>query len=93
MARIRATNELSRKELIMRSAASLFRQKGFKAASMRGLAEDVGVEASSLYNHIHSKSTILKEICFEVAGVFFTEMQKTESSELTALMFLKKIFL
>ncbi|MEO7211041.1 MAG: TetR family transcriptional regulator, partial [Chitinophagaceae bacterium] len=34
----------------MRSAASLFRQKGFKAASMRGLAEDVGVEASSLYN-------------------------------------------
>lgn len=85
MARIRATNELSRKELIMRSAASLFRQKGFKAASMRGLAEDVGVEASSLYNHIHSKSTILKEICFQVAGVFFTEMQKTESSELTAL--------
>lgn len=85
MARIRATNELSRKELIMRSAASLFRQKGFKAASMRGLAEDVGVEASSLYNHIHSKSTILKEICFEVAGVFFTEMQKIEASELTAL--------
>ncbi len=85
MARIRTTNELSRKELIMRSAASLFRQKGFKAASMRGLAENVGVEASSLYNHIHSKSTILKEICFEVAGVFFSEMQKTEASELTAL--------
>ncbi|MFZ1798962.1 MAG: TetR/AcrR family transcriptional regulator [Chitinophagaceae bacterium] len=85
MARIRTTNELSRKELIMRSAASLFRQKGFKAASMRSLAENVGVEASSLYNHIHSKSAILKEICFEVAGVFFTEMQYIEGSESTAL--------
>ncbi|MEO8117633.1 MAG: TetR/AcrR family transcriptional regulator [Bacteroidota bacterium] len=85
MARIRTTNELTRKELIMRSAASLFRQKGFKAASMRDLAIDVGVEASSLYNHIHSKSTILKEICFDVAGVFITEIQKTESSDLNAL--------
>ncbi len=85
MARIRTTNELTRKELIMRSAASLFRQKGFKAASMRDLAVDVGVEASSLYNHIHSKSTILKEICFDVAGVFITEIQKTESSDLNAL--------
>lgn len=85
MARLKATQELSRKELIMRSAASLFRQKGFKATSMRGLAENVGVEASSLYNHIHSKSEILKEICFKVADLFISEIEKTEQAKMPAL--------
>ena len=42
----------SRKELIITQAAIIFKQKGYSATSMRELAEKVGIEAASLYNHI-----------------------------------------
>ena len=42
----------------------MFKDKGFAASSMRDLAETVGIEAASLYNHIKSKSEILQEIIF-----------------------------
>lgn len=48
MARIRTAKDVSRKEVIVKAAASLFHEKGYKAASMRDLAERVGVEASTL---------------------------------------------
>jgi AcrR family transcriptional regulator len=56
MARIKTDHNVSRREVIIAKAALLFREKGFKAASMRDLAESVGVEAASLYNHIKSKT-------------------------------------
>jgi len=81
MARIRMGKDGSRKEVIVKAAASLFREKGYKAASMRDLAESVGVEAASLYNHIRSKSELLHDICFNVANVFWEHMNKVEVSD------------
>ena len=46
MARIKTEKNGSRKDVIVRKAATLFREKGYKAASMRDLAEAVGVEAA-----------------------------------------------
>jgi AcrR family transcriptional regulator len=43
---------------------------------MRELAEKMGVEAPSLYNHIGSKSEILREICFRMANEFQNNMQQ-----------------
>ena len=70
MARIKTEKNGSRKDVIVRKAATLFREKGYKAASMRDLAEAVGVEAASLYNHIRSKSELLHELVFSVANKF-----------------------
>lgn len=70
----------SKKELILRRAASMFREKGFAATSMRDLAETVGIEAASLYNHIRSKNEILEAICFDVANIFNTHMEVVESA-------------
>lgn len=70
----------SKKELILRKAAAMFREKGFAATSMRDLAETVGIEAASLYNHIRSKNEILEAICFDVANIFNTNIETTEVS-------------
>jgi AcrR family transcriptional regulator len=57
----------SRKQQIMQESATLFRQKGYEATTMRDIALAVDMEAASLYHHIKSKEQILDEICFEMA--------------------------
>lgn len=71
----------TKKEIIIGAAAKLFYANGFPATSMRDLAEKVGVEAASLYNHISSKSEILQEICFAVASSFMSRMEEIASSD------------
>jgi len=70
----------SKKGLILQKAATMFRQRGFSATSMRDLAEAVGIEAASLYNHIRSKQEILEAICFEMANLFNEHMDQVEAS-------------
>ncbi len=76
----------SKKELILEKAATMFRQKGFAATSMRDLAETVGIEAASLYNHIRSKNEILEAICFDVANRFNTNMATIESGTQSSIV-------
>ncbi len=80
MAKIKPGKNSSKKELITQKAANLFKKKGFSSASMRELAESVGVEASSLYNHIGSKSELLQEICFKVANIFTSYLDSIENT-------------
>ena len=80
MAKIQSKRNSTKKEVIIEKASRLFREKGFGAASMRDLAEHVGVEAASLYNHIQSKSEILQTICFKVANEFMTNLEAVEAS-------------
>ncbi|MBX3239467.1 MAG: TetR/AcrR family transcriptional regulator [Chitinophagaceae bacterium] len=76
---IKAKRNGTKKEIIISKAAKLFRDKGFAATSMRDLAENVGVEAASLYNHIQSKAEILQEICFKVANLLTTHLEKVKA--------------
>ena len=80
MAKIKPGKDGSKKEVIIQNASALFRVKGYTASSMRDLAELVGVEAPSLYNHIGSKSELLQAICLKVAGEFTAQLEKTEKS-------------
>lgn len=91
MARIKTENNLTRKEVIVSKAATLFREKGFKAASMRDLAEAVGVEAASLYNHIKSKTEILHELCFSVANRFLHKMDEVEAEHTSSIDKIEKL--
>lgn len=71
----------SKKQQILDHAARLFREKGFAASTMRDLAESVGLEPSSLYNHISSKAEILRLICLTNAARFTEGIQDIRLSE------------
>lgn len=83
MARIVSTKNTSKKDVIIKKAAFLFTQKGFASTSMRELADHIGVEASSLYNHIGSKNELLQTICFKVANDFTTQLHQIAATDLS----------
>lgn len=86
MAKILASRNGTKKDAITKKASRLFKEKGFSATSMRELAEAIGVEAPSLYNHIGSKNEILQEICFKIANLFITHIEEVEVNTQPALL-------
>jgi len=78
MAKIKASRNGTKKDYIIQKAATLFRERGFASSSMRELAESIGVEAPSLYNHIGSKSELLQVICFKIANDFNMHLAEVE---------------
>lgn len=71
--------KVNKREIILQEAAKLFKEKGYGSSSMRDLAERVGIEAASMYNHIRSKNELLEEICFRIAGEYVSHMDKIEN--------------
>lgn len=71
--------------MIIRKASAMFREKGFPATSMRDLAEAIGLEAASLYNHIQSKSEILQEIIYHTANDCNVHLESLENNGMTSI--------
>ena len=59
-----------RKDQLREVAQTLFKEKGYAGSSMRDIAQIMGIEAPSIYNHVNSKHDLLKRICFEIADKF-----------------------
>lgn len=70
-----------RKNQIHRVAARLFRKLGFHATSVRDIAEGVGIQGGSLYNHVESKDDLLWEIVNGSADRFFAALRPIVESD------------
>jgi AcrR family transcriptional regulator len=81
----------TRKEEIIKTAAKLFKEKGYSAVTMRDIATAMGMKAASLYNHITSKQDILKTIIISLAEEFTQGMENIKSSNVSSLNKLKEI--
>lgn len=79
------------KHKIFEEAARLFQENGYLAASMRDLAQRVGLQVSSLYSHIGSKEELLQKICFDSARAYTEGMKRVEESNATPLEKLKQL--
>ena len=81
--------KLTKKDLIFQAAARLFKEFGYQATSMRQLAKEVGLEASSLYSHISSKQELLAQICMSEANKYLDHMNKVMKEEVEIISILK----
>jgi len=56
------------RERVLRAAITLADQGGIASLSMRKLAQDLGVEAMSLYNHVRNKEDLLDGMADAIVG-------------------------
>jgi AcrR family transcriptional regulator len=56
------TEPIPRREIILKQAAHLFREKGYPAANLRELARRAGIQGGSIYHHFASKQEILFQL-------------------------------
>ena len=70
----------TRKDQIIKVASSLFKEKGYNAVSMRDIANEMGIKAASLYNHISGKQEILSTLVLDLAKKFTRGMEEVVAS-------------
>src|SRR4051794_29501477 len=66
------------RERVLSAAISLADEGGIESLSMRKLAQELGVEAMSLYNHVANKEDLLDGIVESVVGEIATPSSETE---------------
>lgn len=70
-----------RKQEILHAAQSLFSEKGYVAASMRDLADALGIKPASLYSHYAAKEDMLWDIALRCAHQFLDLVLPLASSD------------
>ncbi|MDN3497275.1 TetR/AcrR family transcriptional regulator C-terminal domain-containing protein [Planococcus sp. APC 4015] len=78
-ARTTPAPKLSR-ELIIRSALEMIDESGAQGLSMRSLGQQLGVEAMSLYRHVHGKEDLLEGVVALLMGDLASTLEE-ESGE------------
>ena len=71
----------SQKQLAIRSAASVFAEKGFHGASTKDIAERMGIKQGSLYYYFKSKEEALGEVCLYGIEDYVERMQSIAASD------------
>ena len=71
----------SARAIILESAITLFKQKGFRATSMNEIARACGVSKPALYYYVTNKSELLEMLYEEATRDFFARMDELSKAK------------
>ena len=74
----------SRRDELLRIAAGLFAEKGFKNTTVRDIAEAAGILSGSLYHHFDSKESMVDEILSTFQEELFASYDEVLTSSVDA---------
>jgi len=75
---------VSRRAELLRIAARLFAEKGFKNTTVRDIADAAGILSGSLYHHFDSKESIVDEILSTFQAELFAAYDEVLASDMGA---------
>ncbi|OEK06012.1 hypothetical protein A8C32_19480 [Flavivirga aquatica] len=70
----------TKKEEFLQESLKLIHEKGFKATTMRDIADRLGFDVSNSYNYIKSKQEILESFLFRTSNEFHDSMNNIMGS-------------
>ena len=77
---------MNTKEKIFNVSLDLFSKKGYDSISLREIAEEVGIQKSSIYSHYSSKEAILMDIFNQFTNSFEIDNEEIQLSENNPLL-------
>ncbi len=80
-----------KKERFLKFATALLSEKGYKAMTMRELAQRLDCDKSNIYNYIKSKQELLDLLLFDIADKFHRGISDIEASSYTPIDKLKAV--
>ncbi len=83
--------ETERRKRFFQIALQLINKKGYKAMTMRALAEQLDCDVSNIYNYVKSKHALLEQLLFEISHKFHQGMSDIEASSYTPSEKLKAV--
>lgn len=87
------TQPASRRDELLRLAATMFAERGLKATTVRDIADSAGILSGSLYHHFKSKEQMVEEVMRDFLDWLFERYQQVLATEATPLDRLKGLFM
>lgn len=75
---------MTKRDKFFSESLRLIHQRGFKATTMRDIAQVMGFEVANVYNYIESKQSLLETYLFGISAEFHTGIQHIEDSSLNS---------
>ncbi len=79
------------RDAFLQTSLRLFVERGFKATTMRAIADQLQIEAPTLYNYVKSKDELLEDQVFFIADQFLTGMQHIADSSYSPAEKIKEV--
>jgi AcrR family transcriptional regulator len=82
-----------KREAVLRSAAALFREKGYDGASLNDLADILNITKPTIYYYVQSKEQLLVDILSVAQDEIITFMRVADATEKTGYDKLRRIMI